>query len=117
MQQKVDEGNKRQQQERLQEKISDFLEKSKQMNQSLLHNLHSQKQFHNPEIMQKMVHKQLNDEYGTNYPINLYTPCNHHHQFNKQSSSSSTTTEEEMYQNYRQQQKQKFNSNNTNRRK
>lgn len=62
----------------LQIKIKNFLEKAKTVN--LLENLKSQRQFHNPEILNKIMKEfSLSDEYGTNTPEHLYTPvgkCN-----------------------------------------
>ncbi|KAG2392332.1 hypothetical protein C9374_012584 [Naegleria lovaniensis] len=57
----------------LQLKIKNFLEKAKTVN--LLENLKSQRQFHNPEILNKIMKEfSLSDEYGTNTPKHLYTP-------------------------------------------
>jgi hypothetical protein len=57
----------------LQEKITRFLEKV-QSGISLIDNLHSQKQFHNPELLTKIIVEYLDDEYGTNYPPHIYKP-------------------------------------------
>ena len=57
----------------LQLKIKNFLEKAKTV--TLLENLKSQRQFHNPEILSKIMKEfSLQDEYGTNTPPELYTP-------------------------------------------
>ncbi|EFC41507.1 predicted protein [Naegleria gruberi] len=57
----------------LQLKIKTFLEKAKTV--TLLENLKSQRQFHNPEILNKIMKEfSLHDEYGTNTPSEIYTP-------------------------------------------
>lgn len=89
----------------LQRKITHFLTKSQQMGVSLLQNLHSQKEFHNPEILQKMVHNQLSDEYGSHYPAHLYSRLEQSHvlEFTKQQINMSGTGQQQQ-----QQQQQQF---------
>lgn len=58
---------------KLQQKVIRFMQKSQQAGVSILDNLHSQKEFHNPELLQKMVQNQLSDEYGTHWPTTSCT--------------------------------------------
>jgi hypothetical protein len=57
----------------LQERIRVYLAKV-QSGMSLVGNLHAQKQFHNPQLFTKIIDEYLDNEYGTNYPPELYTP-------------------------------------------
>lgn len=66
---------------------------------SLLQNLHSQKEFHNPEILEKMVHNQLSDEYGSHYPAHLYSRLEQSHvlEFTKQQINMSGTGQQQQF--------------------
>jgi hypothetical protein len=83
----------------LQRKITHFLTKSQKMGVSLLQNLHSQKEFHNPEILEKMVHNQLSDEYGSHYPAHLYSRLEQSHvlEFTKQQINMSGTGQQQQF--------------------
>lgn len=58
----------------LQDKISKMLEKKKLSNLSLNDHVQRKKDFRNPSIYEKLVSYCNIDEYGTNYPRNLFNP-------------------------------------------
>lgn len=58
----------------LQEKIERMLEKKHRGKLSLNEHVQRKKDFRNPSIYEKLVHYCKIDEYGTNYPRNLFNP-------------------------------------------
>ncbi|KAL9645009.1 hypothetical protein ABK040_004502 [Willaertia magna] len=99
----IEEQEEEQKEDLLQNKIKHFLEKAKSV--SLLENLKSQHNFHNPEILNKIMKEYtLENQYGTNFSKEIFPPIDIKEYVNK----CKKRQEEQERQNFIQMQKQRY---------